>query len=245
MHIKNFLKSIAFIKILSSAVFLLNASHCFAEFNSTLTASTDYLWRGYSKTSGNFALQTNLDYEHASGGYLGISVSNVDFDDHDFNDPAKVELTPYLGWAFQLSDDWRFDAQWSRYFYDGDIFGHRSDYNEFYLLFHYRDIFTARASFSEDFYNQGHAASDFELTGRYPITDSLEFSTGIGYSQVEKILEYDNLYWNVGLTYYYKFVALDLRYLDAAHMTEEVENQWTYDPEVIDTSFVFSISLGF
>lgn len=221
------------------------SSHALAEFHATLTAKTDYIWRGYSQTSGHFALQANLDYEHVSGGYLGISVSNVDFDDNEFNNPAKVELTPYLGWTFKLSDDWRFDAQWTRYFYDGNIFGHPSDYNEFYLFLHYNDIFTVRVSFSEDYYNQGHASGDYELTGRYPITDSFEFSTGIGYSQVKKILEYDILYWNVGLTYYFRFLVLDLRYQDATHATEEVETQWLYDPEVIAPSVVFSISVGF
>ncbi|MCF6251753.1 MAG: TorF family putative porin [Methylococcaceae bacterium] len=226
-------------------LFFFYSSHTYAEFHATLTAKTDYIWRGYSKTSENFALQANLDYEHVTGGYLGITVSNVDFDDDDFDDPSKVEMTPYLGWTFKLSDDWRFDAQWTRYFYDGDIFGHRPDYNEFYLLLHYNDIFTARASFSEDYYNQGHASGDYELTGRYPITDSFEFSTGIGYSQVQKILEYDILYWNVGLTYYTKFVAFDLRYLDSVEVTDEIETQWSYDPEIIDSYFVFSIFLGF
>lgn len=112
-------------------------------------------------------------------------------------------------------------------------------------MLHYYDIFTAWASFSEDYYNQGHASGDYELTGRYPITDSFEFSTGIDYSQIQKTLEYDTLYWNVGLTYYTKFIALDLRYLDATHATEEVEPQWQYDPEVLDPSIVFSISVGF
>lgn len=234
----------AFIPILLTVFFLLNSSISLAEFHATLTAKTDYIWRVYSKTTGNFALQANLDYEHVSGGYLGISVSNVDFDD-EFNDPARVEITPYLGWTFKLSDDWRFDAQWIRYFYDGKIFDQRSDYNEFYLLFHYHDIFTARAAFSEDFYNQGHSAADYQLTGRYPFTDAFEFSTSIGYSQIRKTLEYDSLYWNAGLTYYYKFVALDLRYMDATRVTEEFEGQWTYDPEILDPSFVISFSIGF
>ncbi len=233
------------ISLLLCFFFFINSFPCHADFHATLIAKTDYFWRGYSKTSGNYALQANLDYEHSSGGYLGISVSNIDFDDDDFADSAHVEITPYMGWTFELSDEWRFDAQWTRYFYDGDIFGHSSDYNEFYFFLHYNDIFTARASFSEDFYNQDHTASDYGLTGRYPITDSFEFSTSIGYSQVEQILEYDNLYWNIGLTYYYKFIALDLRYLDAKHITEEIKNQWEYDPEVLEPSISFSISVGF
>jgi uncharacterized protein (TIGR02001 family) len=216
-----------------------------AEFSATLTGTTNYFWRGYSKTDGGLALHLNLDYEHSSGLYLGTSVVNVDFGDNDFDDEANVEITPYLGWTYNFAEDWRTDVQWTRYIYDGDIFGHQSDYNEFYLFLHYRDIVSARVSFSEDYYNQGHASGDYELTGRYPITDYIEVSAGIGYSQVKKILEYDYLYWNAGFTYYYKFVALDFRYVDATHTTNEVNNDWPYDPELIDPSFIFSISAGF
>ena len=231
--------------ILFLVLFLIHPSLSLAEIHGTLTARTDYIWRGYSKTDGDFALQANLDYEHSFGWYLGTSVSNVDFGDNEFNNSANVEITPYIGWTFKLAEDWRFDAQWTRYFYDGDIFGRQSDYNEFYLLLHYRDLVTAQASFSEDFYHQGHAAGEYGLTGRYPITDYFELSTSIGYSQVKKILEYDYLHWNVGLTYYYKFAALDFRYMDALEATDEVENNWEYHPEVIDPTFVFSISIGF
>jgi uncharacterized protein (TIGR02001 family) len=235
-------------KIKNTSVFFLFfffSSYAFAEFHITLTAKNDYIWRGYSKTSEKFALQANLDYEHPSGGYLGVSIANVDFDDNESSDPAKIEITPYLGWAFKLSDDWRFDAQWTRYLYDGDIFNNQSDYNEFYLMLHYNDIFTVRASFSDDYYNQGHVSGDYELTGRYPLTDALELSTGIGYSQIEKILEYNTLYWNTGLTYYTQYAAIDLRYLQAVAATDEVLTPWPYAPEVIDATFVFSISLGF
>jgi uncharacterized protein (TIGR02001 family) len=244
VHVKSFKKSVTLLLTLHS-LFFLNSSACFAEFHATLTATTDYVSRGYSKSDDDFAIQANVDYEHSSGLYLGTSVSNVDFGDNTFSNRANVEITPYLGWTFKLTDDWRLDTQWTRYLYDGKIAGHHSDYNEFYLLLHYRDIFTIRTSFSEDFYNHGKFSSDYELTGRYPLTDSFEFSTNIGYSQVEEVLEYDYLYWGVGLTYYYKFVALDFRYMDAIEATKELDNQWQYDPEVIDPSFVFSISIGF
>ncbi len=236
--------SIAF-PLLSFVIWLFSSSTSLAEIHGTLTISNDYIWRGYSKTEGDFALQANLDYEHASGFYLGTSVSNVDFGDVTFDDRSHVEITPYLGWTFNLSDDWRMDVQWTHYFYNGDIFGHQSDYNEYYFFLHFREIFSASVSFSEDYYNQGHSSAEYELTGRYPITDTLQFSTGIGYSAVEEVLEYDNLHWNAGLTYYYEFIALDFRYQESAEMTEPRENKWSYDPEVIEPSFVFSFSIGF
>jgi len=191
-----------FISLFSLGLFLIYSKVSPAEFHGTLSFTTDYVWRGYSKTDGGPAGQANLDYEHAAGFFSGVSVSNVDFGDNDFQDEANVEIAPYLGWTFGFADDWRLDVQWTRYFYDGDIFGHHADYNEFNLLLHYLDLFTVRTSFSEDLYDQGHASGDYELTGRYPITDMFELSTSLGYSQVKKTLEYDYLYWNVGLTGY-------------------------------------------
>jgi uncharacterized protein (TIGR02001 family) len=166
----------------------------FAEFKATVTATTDYVWRWYSKSDNNFALQANIDYEYSAGFYAGASVSNVGFGYSDFKDPAKVEITPYLGWSYSISDDWRLDTQWTRYLYDGNIFGHQPDYNEFYLLLHYRDILTARASFAENYYDLGKATGNYELTGRYPVTDSLELSSSIGYSQTRAVVGADYPY---------------------------------------------------
>lgn len=228
---------------------LLYSSIGFAEIHGSATATSNYVWRGYSKSDGDFAFQVNLDYEHSSGFYVGTSASTVDFGDRGFSDRAQFEITPYLGWTFSLSDEWRMDLQWTRYLYDGKIFGEDSDYNEFYGLLHYRDLFTARVSFSENFYNRNHAAADFELTGRYPLTDWLEFSSGVGYSLTKDSIEYDYLYWNAGLSAYYKFVVLDFRYMDAHHTRQEVlddhldsEDQY---PEAIDATFVFTITVGF
>ncbi len=79
--------------------FLLTTSLCVAEFHGTIIGTTDYISRGYSKSDGHFAVQGNLDYEHASGLYLGFSLSTVDFGDTTFADRANVEIIPYLGWT--------------------------------------------------------------------------------------------------------------------------------------------------
>jgi hypothetical protein len=87
------------------------------------------------------------------------------------------------------------------------------------------------------------------LTGKYPITDSLEFSASFGYSQARASLGSDYPYWNIGLTYFYKFIAFDLRYMDATetsidHAVEKQKHEH-YDPPLLDSSVVFSISMGF
>ena len=123
-----------------------------------------------------------MDYQHNSGLYVGASVSsfNIGPSEEDFAKrfahQARAEVAPYLGWSFGLSKSWRLDLQYSRYFYDGKIHSFSGDYNEFYIFLHYKDLLTLQASATDDFYGIGNPAYFFELTGRYPITDYLEFS---------------------------------------------------------------------
>ena len=218
-----------------------------AEFSGSVTGTTNYIWRGYTKSNDHPALRANIDYEHSSGFYVGTWVSTVNFGDKGFDDRSNVEIAPYLGWTFSLSDDWRLDTQWTRYIYDGKIFGNESDYNEFYGFLHFRDVATVRIAFSEDAYNRGKPSADFELTGRYPVTDRLELSAGVGFSLTREVLEYDYLYWNAGFTWYWKFVGLDFRYLQAAEFNEKIgvdRDPWLFEPDPLGPTFVFSISFG-
>jgi len=139
-----FLKNTMLIKILGGAFFL-HPCTSLAEFHATLTGMTNNVGRWYTKSNNNPALLANIDYEHTSGLYVGSSVSNIDFEANETESKAAhVEIIPYLGWSFNLSKAWRLDAQWTRYIYDGNVFGHPSDYNEFYLFLHYQDMFSGR-----------------------------------------------------------------------------------------------------
>lgn len=239
-----------FLRAFCGAFFLVNSSLSIADFHGTLTGTTNNADRWFSKSDNNVALQANIDYEHTAGFYLGSSVSNIDFEAQEIeNEAAHVEITPYLGWSFGLPKQWRLDIQWTRYIYDGDVFGHAADYNEFYLFLHYQDLVSGRISFAEDFYGVGSYLIDYALTGRYPITDALQFSASFGYAQAQATLGSDYPYWNVGLSYSYKFVTLAVRYMDATETSIDpvvtAEKHMLYDPPVLDSAFVFSISTGF
>lgn len=219
-----------------------------AETSASLTGMTNYVWRGYSKSNDQPSLRFSIDYEHSSGFYTGTWVSTVNFGDEGFANRADVEIAPYLGWTFSLSDDWRLDTQWTRYLYDGNIFGRASDYNEFQGFLHFRDIGAARIGFSENAYNRGQPTADFEVTGRYPIFGWLEFSAGIGYALARDVLEYDYLFWNAGFMWYYKFIGMDLRYAQAAESNEKEPVE--HSPSQLEfnelgPTILFSISFGF
>ncbi len=244
-----FLINILLNTLLGGGFFLLPCTS-YAEFHGTLTGTTNNAVRWYTKSDNHPAVLANIDYEHSSGVYIGSSVSTIDFESKESDsDAAHIEIIPYLGWSHSLSNTWRVDAQWTRYLYDGNVFGHPADYNEFYLFVHYQDMLSGRISFAEDYYDLGDYALDYELTGRYSLTDYLELSAGFGFSQTKAVLGSNYPYWNAGVTCYYKFVSLDFRYRGATetsvdHAVEEQKHE-RYNPPMINASFVFSLSIGY
>lgn len=67
--------------------------------NASLTAGTDYLFRGISQTRERFAVQGSVDLEHASGLYIGAFVSNVAFAGTN----ARQEVDLLVGWRFEAA----------------------------------------------------------------------------------------------------------------------------------------------
>lgn len=228
---------------------LICSANCYAELSGGLTGATDYIWRGYSKSDGKPVVQANIDYELKSGIYLGAFASSVNFADHGFENRSTIEFRPYLGFAYKLSDDWRFNTAWVRYIYNGKIFGQEVDYNEFYFYSHFRDLLTVNFNFSENSYQQDHMSFNSEITGRYPITDSIEISSTFGYNNQKKVLQYDYLYWTSGLTLHFsRNIGIDVRYyggIYASAKKEEALSHWQFHPHVIDNRIVFSITAGF
>jgi len=234
--------------------FLCGTGFVHAEIHGTMTGTTNYVYRMYSKSNNSPAIQANLDYQHAAGFFTGVTTSSFKigksevFEEGVFPNAAQVEVSPYLGWSFKLADDWRLDMQYSRYFYDGLIYGLEADYNEFYTFLHYKDLLSAQVSFIDNFYGIGREAYFYELTGRYPLTDFLEASSTFGYAQLSNVLLADYPYWNAGLTGTYKFIALDLRYYDAKELFfgDEFDQFLLPDhPNTLNATVVFSVSVGF
>ena len=245
---------IIFLKVFGLGLLLYPFNFACAEIHGTITGTTDYIWRFYSKSNGNPAIQANLDYQHSSGLYIGATASNFSIgpseleEDEVFPDSAQVEVSPYAGWSYKFADDWRVDMQYSRYFYDDKIYALDGDYNEFYLFLHYKDLLSLQTSYIDDFYGLGGDSLFYELTGRYPLNDFLEVSAGFGYGQTENAIKGNYEYWNAGLTGRYKFIALDLRYYDSKeiYLVDTLEENLTPDhPAPIKATVVFSLSIGF
>jgi len=78
-----------------------------AEVTATVTAASDYDFRGYSQTAKDPAIQASVDYAHDSGLYLGVWGSNVDF--APGSDPS-VEIDLIAGFSKSLDSGVGFDV---------------------------------------------------------------------------------------------------------------------------------------
>jgi uncharacterized protein (TIGR02001 family) len=222
-----------------------------SKLSGTVTYATDYIWHGYSKSDGKGVFQANLDYQHKSGFFGGVWVSQVDLGDGNikvrgnrlFNDVSRVEIIPYFGSTFSISEGWHGDIHWRRYIYDDNFFGKLGDYNEFSASLNFRDLLTANISVTDNGYDRGGIYADYELLGQYPLNDLINFSAKVGYVQSREALNFDYLYWDAGLSFYYQFIGLDFRYFNSARLNRKDEERGGFTE--VKPTFVFSVSLGF
>ena len=69
-------------------------------FSANVGLYTDYIFRGYTQTQNEPAIQGGFDVEHSSGLYAGTWASNVDWTTAgDYMDKNSVEIDVYAGWA--------------------------------------------------------------------------------------------------------------------------------------------------
>ncbi len=84
---------------------------------------SDYLFRGLSQTDRKPAVQAGVEFDHASGWYLGGWGSNVSWLSDGSTSAApvssSVELDLYGGWRGSLGGDWSGDVGVYRYQYPG------------------------------------------------------------------------------------------------------------------------------
>ncbi|MEM9723937.1 MAG: TorF family putative porin [Pseudomonadota bacterium] len=64
------------------------------ELSANVAFTSDYVFRGFSQTDENFAVQGGFDYAFDNGLYVGTWASNI-----DFGDSTNVEIDVYGGYA--------------------------------------------------------------------------------------------------------------------------------------------------
>lgn len=125
--------------VIASSLLVLTAS-AMAEDKSPVSANvaltTNYVWRGYSQSAENAAIQGGFDYAHASGFYLGTWGSNVNFGNDAVTsadgDGASMELDLYGGYKFKAGPI-DMDVGVIHYMYPGANSSLDYDFTELYV----------------------------------------------------------------------------------------------------------------
>jgi len=179
------------------------------QFTFTITAASDYIFRGVSQNENNPAIfgAARVAYDDF---YVGVGGENVDF--HNSTD-AEYDLS--AGWTPTVAG-FKFDLGVIRYGYINQPAHTYIDTGEVKAAVS-RDLgpatLGAAVYYSDNFFGSHHDAVYVEGRGAYRILPSLTLSGAVGRQTVASGT--DHTTWNAGVTYAFtKAVALDLRYSD-------------------------------
>ncbi|MBS0374300.1 MAG: hypothetical protein JSR73_06940 [Proteobacteria bacterium] len=207
-----------------AATLALTASAARADgpWSGTVTAATDYVFRGVSQTYGGAALQAGASYQHDAGWFGGAWASNVD----PFpGGSGSVELDLYAGYVRTFAGDWSARASYTRYQYVWDPRPRPYDYGEFAVTVSFRDLVAATVSYEPDTtryatpgYARGRASTAYELSARWPLRHGLALTASGGYYDLERVYGTHYLAGSAGLHYEWRRLALELTrfYADGA-----------------------------
>lgn len=201
---------------LAAVALSLTALAAHAEITGTVSAVSDYNFRGISLSSNDPALQGSLDYAHDSGFYAGAWASNIDYgDDYDGN----IEVDLYAGFAGEFAEGFGYDVGLVVYTYpdsSGDAFDQTSEiknYPEIYAGLTYK-WFELKQWYTNDysgtdldaFYTEGNAT--FELPADFGLTAHVGYNYGDAFDDTE-YMDY-----SIGVTYTLGHFDLGLSYVD-------------------------------
>ena len=91
-------------------------------FSANVGLYSDYIFRGYTQTQNEPAIQGGFDVEHSSGLYAGTWASNVDWTTAGgYMDKNSIEIDVYAGWAGDTGFyDLGFDIGVLQFYYPGN-----------------------------------------------------------------------------------------------------------------------------
>ena len=188
-----------------------SAEEAAPEFSFNAAVTNDYVWRGFSQSDEDAAIQGGIDFSY--GGFsAGTWASTV-----EFGDGTDLEWDFYAGFSGTAgSIDW--DVGVTYYTYVGDPSGSGYDFVEFKLgASHTIDKFTLGAAvhYSPDFYGADDSATYLEGSLGYEINDRFSISGGVGRQFLDVSDDYTA--WNLGVgVNLNEVVSLDVRYWDAS-----------------------------
>jgi len=159
----------------------------------SVSAVSDYVWRGVSQTDENPTGQAGLTYSHDSGFYVGTWGSGVDFG----SGKPDFEVDGFIGYNFDLSPDTNLDVMINRYMYP-DAGG--LNFNELITKLTFFENYSVTAAYSNDFGGSDTDAYYVAGAASWSLPHDFSLNAGLGYSALADSYGEDYVDYNIGVS---------------------------------------------
>ncbi|NND00798.1 MAG: hypothetical protein HKN85_11515 [Gammaproteobacteria bacterium] len=147
------------------------------EISANVTLASDYVFRGFSQTNEELAIQGGLDYAFENGLYLGTWASNV-----NFGGETSSENDFYIGYGFDLNDDVALDFSAIYFAYPGD--DDALNYSEFTAGVSFGD-FGFGLVFSPDYFGSDSSAYILNADYSFGLAENFSLDLHAGYTKTD------------------------------------------------------------
>jgi uncharacterized protein (TIGR02001 family) len=209
------------------------------EWGGSLAATSDYFVRGISRTSDHPALQLDLHYSNPDGFVAGAFASNAQIDSNESRD---AELSAFIGYAWNVSDEWRGRILASHYAYPWNRAGSHYTYDgldadiAFQGWLHFSVGYSPNSPRFLTYPNRrlvGVGEKSAEVSAQRQIVGKFSLIAGVGYSFLEGPDSGGYGYWSGGAAYDFRSVTAVLSYVNTSPEAKSLfyngaaSGQWT------------------
>lgn len=184
----------------------------------SVTAMSDYVWRGVSQTQEDPAVQAEINLEHASGFYVGLWASSIDFTGvGEEDDGIDYELDGYLGWSGELRPGLDLDLVLTRAAYPSARKGFDYDYTELEGTLSFAEHYHVGLAYSPDIFGLGGKGYYWNAGGEWPLGDSgFGLKAQLGHYDLQDAAGDSYNDYLLGLTREFGPVKAELQYTDTS-----------------------------
>ena len=204
--------------LLAAGLLSIAGAACADGVTATVTASSDYDFRGITQNAKDPALAISVDYAHDSGFYAGIWGSPVDFGGCC---NEAMELDYYAGYAWGSEDGpaWNAFAVYYTYPSTGSGEGLDASFPEVNFGVTYKWL-NAKLWYSWDFANSDHDAYYIDTSGTFAMPHDFSFVVHAGYSGGDYWSSSEYYDYSVGVTKSLGHFNLALKFIDGSDLSD-------------------------
>lgn len=176
----------------------------------SLGATSDYVHRGLTQSSGEPAVQASAGVTWPTGVSLAAWVSSIDTSElePDIGDGTGVEVDVIAGYAWPLSSRWQMSAEVGHYTYQGTDRGLDYDYTEAAVALSWRDRVRVSVAATPEATDHTRAGgllrgprTVVDVSAEWPLGRGFSAAGGLGYADASAVAELHYVYGSAGVNW--------------------------------------------